>query len=85
MCEINYAKPKIRDLRALAKLYNKVTGAKRVLYFKPHTDEQGQSGWWFDRYNPGHSWHLGAHCRESFAVLDEHLAEYQMSVGKDER
>jgi len=85
MYKINCITPKIRDLRALAKRYNKITGAKRRLYFKAKSDMLSDSGWWFDSDRPMGKWHLGYHVSDAFPVLDENLAEYEMSVGNGER
>jgi hypothetical protein len=85
MYKINYVKPKIRDLRALAEKYNKLTKAKRVLYFVGTPSVGVITGWYFDYGTSRNSWRLGAHVSDSFPVLDEHIAEYEMSVGKGER
>lgn len=85
MPKINYANPKIRDLRALAAKYNKVTKRKRKLYFVNTPSVGVLTGWYFDYKTSRNSWRLGAHVADSFPVLDEHIAEYQMSIGEDER
>lgn len=85
MHKINYVKPKIRDLRALAEKYNKLTSANRKLYFVSVPSVGVITGWYFDYGTSRNSWRLGADVSDSFPVLCECIVEAERSGCKVER